>query len=104
MRPYLKKPSTKIGLVEWLKVKVLNSSPSAAKKKKKERNKERKRKEKKSKEPVGTLCWYDPLLSAPRRWELPCLCPLRHRYPPGLLPEWRPSFLFPFFKLLELFF
>jgi hypothetical protein len=25
-RPYLKKPFTKIGLVEWLKVKVLSSS------------------------------------------------------------------------------
>jgi hypothetical protein len=35
-RPYLKKPFTKIGLVEWLKVKVLSSSPSTAKKKKKE--------------------------------------------------------------------
>jgi hypothetical protein len=27
-RPYLKKPFTKIGLVEWLKVKALSSSPS----------------------------------------------------------------------------
>jgi hypothetical protein len=34
MRPYLKKPSTKIGLVEWLKVKVLSSSPIIAKKNK----------------------------------------------------------------------
>jgi hypothetical protein len=34
MRPYLKKqPFTKIGLVEWLKVKALSSSPSTAKKK-----------------------------------------------------------------------
>jgi hypothetical protein len=33
MRPYLEKPFTKIGLVEWLKVKVLSSSPSATKKK-----------------------------------------------------------------------
>jgi hypothetical protein len=32
MRPYLKKPFTKIGLVEWLKVKVLSSSPSTIKK------------------------------------------------------------------------
>jgi hypothetical protein len=32
MRPYLEKPSTKIGLVEWLKVKALSSSPSTAKK------------------------------------------------------------------------
>jgi hypothetical protein len=35
MRPYLEKPFTKIGLVEWLKVKALNSSPTTAKKKKK---------------------------------------------------------------------
>jgi hypothetical protein len=33
-RPYLEKPFTKIGLVEWLKVKVLSSSPSTTKKKK----------------------------------------------------------------------
>jgi hypothetical protein len=32
--PYLKKPFTKIGLVEWLKVKVMSSSPSTTKKKK----------------------------------------------------------------------
>jgi ribosomal protein S21 len=31
----LKKAFTKIGLVEWLKVKALSSSPSTAKKKKK---------------------------------------------------------------------
>jgi ribosomal protein S21 len=35
LRHYLKKPSQKIGLVEWLKVKALSSSPSTAKKKKK---------------------------------------------------------------------
>jgi hypothetical protein len=34
MRPYLKKPFTKIGLVEWLKVKALSSSPCTAKIKK----------------------------------------------------------------------
>jgi hypothetical protein len=34
MRPYLKKPFTKIGLVEWLKVKALSSSPSTTEKKK----------------------------------------------------------------------
>jgi hypothetical protein len=34
MRPYLKKPFTKIGLVEWLKVKAPSSNPSTAKKKK----------------------------------------------------------------------
>jgi hypothetical protein len=34
MRPYLKKPFRKIGLVEWLKVKALSSSPSIAKTKK----------------------------------------------------------------------
>jgi hypothetical protein len=33
--PYLKKCFTKIELVEWLKIKVLSSSPSIAKKKKK---------------------------------------------------------------------
>jgi hypothetical protein len=34
-RPCLEKPFTKIGLVEWLKVKALSSSPSTAKKKRK---------------------------------------------------------------------
>jgi hypothetical protein len=33
-RPYLKNPFTKIGMMEWLKVKALSSSPSTAKKKK----------------------------------------------------------------------
>jgi hypothetical protein len=33
MRPYLEKSFTKIGLVEWLKVKALSSSPSTTKKK-----------------------------------------------------------------------
>jgi hypothetical protein len=33
MRPYLEKPFTKTGLVEWLKVKALSSSPSTSKKK-----------------------------------------------------------------------
>jgi hypothetical protein len=37
-RPYLKKPFTKIGLVEWLKMKALSSSPNTAKKKKKRKN------------------------------------------------------------------
>jgi hypothetical protein len=36
-----KKPITKIGLVEWLKVKALLSSPSTAKKKKKKKKKTR---------------------------------------------------------------
>jgi hypothetical protein len=36
MRPYLKKPFIKIGLVEWLKVKALSSSPSTSKRKKKQ--------------------------------------------------------------------
>jgi hypothetical protein len=31
-RPYLEKPFTKIGLVEWLKVKALSSSPHTKKK------------------------------------------------------------------------
>jgi hypothetical protein len=35
MRPYLEKPFTKIGLVEWVKVKTLSSSPSTEKKKNK---------------------------------------------------------------------
>jgi hypothetical protein len=34
-RHYLEKRFTKIGLMEWLKVKALNSSPSTTKKKKK---------------------------------------------------------------------
>jgi hypothetical protein len=34
-KTYLEKPFTKIGLVEWLKVKAMSSSPSTAKKKKK---------------------------------------------------------------------
>jgi hypothetical protein len=33
--PYLEKPFTKIGLVEWLKEKVLSSSPSIREKKEK---------------------------------------------------------------------
>jgi hypothetical protein len=37
MKPYLKKPFTKIRLVEWLKVKALSSSPSTTKKKKSQR-------------------------------------------------------------------
>jgi hypothetical protein len=40
MRPYLEKPFTKIGLVEWLKVKGLSSSSSTTKKKKKEEEEE----------------------------------------------------------------
>jgi hypothetical protein len=32
IRPFLKKPFTKIRLVEWLKVKTLSSSPSTANK------------------------------------------------------------------------
>jgi hypothetical protein len=39
VRPYLEKPLTKIGLVEWLKVKAMSSSPSAAKKKTKNKKK-----------------------------------------------------------------
>jgi hypothetical protein len=33
LRPYLEKPFTKIGLVEWLEVQDLSSSPSTKKKK-----------------------------------------------------------------------
>jgi hypothetical protein len=43
MRSYLKKPFTKTGLVEWLKVKALSSNSSTTKKKKKERKKERRK-------------------------------------------------------------
>jgi hypothetical protein len=35
-RPYLEKPFTKIGLVEWLKVKALSSRPLPQKKKEEE--------------------------------------------------------------------
>jgi hypothetical protein len=35
MSPYLEKAFTKMGLVEWFKVKALSSSPSTAKKKRK---------------------------------------------------------------------
>jgi hypothetical protein len=31
VRPYLEKPFTKVGLVEWLKMKALSSSPGIAK-------------------------------------------------------------------------
>jgi hypothetical protein len=41
LRPISKKPITKKGLVEWLKVKALSSSPGTTKK---ERKKERKSK------------------------------------------------------------
>jgi hypothetical protein len=37
VKPYLEKLFTKIGLVEWLKVKALSSSPSTTKKKERER-------------------------------------------------------------------
>jgi hypothetical protein len=36
VRPFLGKPFTKIGVVEWLKVKALSSAPVLKKKKKKE--------------------------------------------------------------------
>jgi hypothetical protein len=39
--PISKKPITKIGLMEWLKVKALSSNLSTAKKKKKERKDKR---------------------------------------------------------------
>jgi hypothetical protein len=38
VKPYLEKPFTKIGLVEWLKVKALSSSSSTEKKKKKKKD------------------------------------------------------------------
>jgi hypothetical protein len=34
MRPYVEKPFTKVGLMDWLNVKALSSSPSTSKKKK----------------------------------------------------------------------
>jgi hypothetical protein len=37
-RLYLKKPFTEIGLVEWLKVKALSSSPSTTKQTNKQKN------------------------------------------------------------------
>jgi hypothetical protein len=37
LRLYLEKPFTKIGLVEWLKVKALCSSPGTEKERKRER-------------------------------------------------------------------
>jgi hypothetical protein len=38
LRDPLEKPFTKIGLVEWLKVKAQSSSPSTTKKKKKKKD------------------------------------------------------------------
>jgi hypothetical protein len=43
---YLEKAFTKIGLVEWLKVKTLSSSPSTKKKKKKKKPKKEKQNQK----------------------------------------------------------
>jgi hypothetical protein len=43
VRPYLEKPFTKIGLVEWFKMEAKSSSPSSTKRKQK-RKKERKEK------------------------------------------------------------
>jgi hypothetical protein len=37
-RPYLEKFFTKIGLMEWLKVKALSSSPSTTKRKKEKKS------------------------------------------------------------------
>jgi hypothetical protein len=34
MRHYVEKPFTKVGLMDWLNVKALSSSPTTAKKKK----------------------------------------------------------------------
>jgi hypothetical protein len=41
VRSYLEKPFTKIGLVEWLKVKAMSSSPSTEKDKKKKKKKQK---------------------------------------------------------------
>jgi hypothetical protein len=40
-KPYLNKPFTKIGLVEWLKEEALSSSPSTTKKLQKKKKKKR---------------------------------------------------------------
>jgi hypothetical protein len=45
LRAYLKKSFTKLGQVEWLKVKALRSSPSTIKNKKKERKQKKKHEE-----------------------------------------------------------
>jgi hypothetical protein len=47
MRPYLKKPFTKIGLLGWLKVKDLSLSPSTTKKMKERKEGRKKRKKRK---------------------------------------------------------
>jgi hypothetical protein len=56
LRPYheKKKPFTKIGLVQWLKVKTLSSSPSTTKKK--------------TKNPV--IQWLMPVILAPEEAEI----------------------------------
>jgi hypothetical protein len=38
VKPYLEKPFTKIKLVEWFKVKAVNSSPSANKQQQQKQN------------------------------------------------------------------
>jgi hypothetical protein len=43
LRTYVKKPFTKIGLMEWLKVKALSLSPSTKKKKKNPGNRRKKK-------------------------------------------------------------
>jgi hypothetical protein len=63
MRSYIENPFTKIGLVEWLKVKALSSSPSATKKKKK-REKENE---------VYTLCKYIKLDQTASKNAKPCV-------------------------------
>jgi hypothetical protein len=40
-RPYLEKPFTNIGLVEWLKVKAVSSSTRTTKKKRKKRKRKK---------------------------------------------------------------
>jgi hypothetical protein len=51
--PISKKPFTKIGLVEWLKMKALSSSPTTAK-----TNKQTKPPKKTQKRADGVLKWY----------------------------------------------
>jgi hypothetical protein len=59
LKIYLEKPFTKIGPVEWLKVKALSSSPGSAKKKKKSKSVATFPHEKE----LGIATWYLPKAS-----------------------------------------
>jgi hypothetical protein len=49
VRPYLEKKNHKKGLVEWLKVQALNSSPSTAEKTERKEGRKEERKEERKK-------------------------------------------------------